>query len=49
MKRFLLTIALAAAFLPLQAQKPRAKDFNPVCDSLQQRLFRRTGDAAFWE
>lgn len=43
MKRFLLTLALAAAVLPLQAQKPRAKDFNTVCDSLQQRLFRRTG------
>ena len=49
MKRFLLTIALAAAFLPLQAQKPRAKDFNPVCDSLQQRLFRRTGVVSYFK
>ena len=48
MKRFLLILSLAAA-LPLQAQKPRANDFNVVCDSLQQRLFRRTGVVSYFQ
>ena len=43
MKRFLLFLLLASATFPLHAQKPRAKDFQTVCDSLQQRLYRRTG------
>ena len=43
MKRILLALAVLAAALPLQAQAPRAKDFNVVTDSLQQRLQRRTG------
>ena len=43
MKRYLLLIFLLAACLDVQAQKPRARDFSPVADSLQQRLMRRTG------
>ena len=42
MKRLFLLLALLAAW-PLQAQKPRAKEFGTVCDSLSQRFFRRTG------
>ena len=49
MKRFLLTLALVASILPLQAQKPHARDFKPVCDSLQQRLFRRTGVVSYFK
>lgn len=43
MKRFLLSLALVLAVLPSPAQTPRARDFNTVTDSLQQRLKRRTG------
>ena len=49
MKRLFLIVALAAAALPLQAQKPRAKDFDTVCDSLQQRFFRRTGVVSYFK
>ena len=43
MKRIILAIALALVFLPSPAQTPKARDFNTVTDSLQQRLKRRTG------
>ena len=43
MKRFLLSLALVLVFLPSPAQTPKARDFNTVTDSLQQRLKRRTG------
>ena len=49
MKRFLLTLSLAAVTLTASAQHPRAKDFNTVCDSLQQRLFRRTGVVSYFK
>ena len=44
MRKLFLALALALTVLPCQAQKaPRARDFNTVTDSLQQRLRRRTG------
>ena len=44
MRKLFLALALALTILPCQAQKaPRARDFNTVTDSLQQRLRRRTG------
>ena len=43
MKRIILAIAPALVFLPSPAQTPKARDFNTVTDSLQQRLKRRTG------
>ena len=43
MKRLFLILLLATASLSLQAQKPRARDFTTGADSLQQRMFRRTG------
>ena len=44
MKRLFLILLLAAASLSLEAQqKPRARDFQTVADSLQQRMMRRTG------
>ena len=43
MKRILLSLALVLVFLPSPAQTPKARDFNTVTDSLQQRLKRRTG------
>ena len=44
MRKLFLALTLALTILPCQAQKaPRARDFNTVTDSLQQRLRRRTG------
>ena len=43
MKKLLLSLTLALAFLPSPAQTPRARDFSTVTDSLQVRLKRRTG------
>ena len=43
MKKLLLSLALALAFLPSPAQTPKARDFSTVTDSLQVRLKRRTG------
>ena len=43
MKKLLLSLALALAFLPSPAQTPKARDFSTVTDSLQARLKRRTG------
>lgn len=49
MKRLFLAVLVAAATLPLQAQKPRAKDFTETCDSLSQRWLRRSGVLSYFK
>ncbi|MBR4774531.1 MAG: xanthan lyase [Bacteroidales bacterium] len=43
MKRFFLVLGFWAATLPAIAQAPKTSDFRVATDSLEQRLYRRTG------
>ena len=43
MKRFLLLFGILATFIPAAAQAPKTSDFRVATDSLERRLYRRTG------